>query len=659
MNLKKGTSLQNGRYRIESVLGQGGFGITYLAVQTDLDCKVAVKEFFMKDFCNRDADTSQVSVPSVGSKELVEKFKSKFIREAKSIASFHHPSIVRVSAVFEENGTAYYVMDYLEGGSLSDLVGRTGLPERQALFYIRQIAEALGYVHSRNMLHLDLKPGNIMLDDDGRAVLIDFGVSKQYDEVSGENTSTLLGYTPGYAPPEQMDRDVKAFFPATDIYSLGAILYNLLTGIAPLSATRRISGEELAPLPAGVSPSVRMAIDEAMQFNKSKRPQTVADFLALLDAPTTEVSRQEKTEMEHNQNEETELGDIDAVTHEDKGGDGEFVSMFAAEEKTPVSKRIKWILVVLCLLLAIAGIAFGLSALLVGGETEGPSPVVVSDSDSVQVAVQEDTPVQSETDRMAEQQAESLRIAEERRQAEEAELARQEEQRRAEEEERRRQEEEHQAEERRQAEEAERKRQEVESVPRTVTAVDLGLSVKWADRNVGADSPEDYGDYFAWGETQPKSTYDWSTYKWCNGDWKKLTKYCTKSDRGYNGFTDGKITLDLSDDAAYVNMGSNWRMPTKSELEELKNGCTWTWTTRNSKEGFKVTGPNGNSIFLPAAGCRDYSKLSLAGSDGYVWSSSLYEDGPNSAYPLYFGSNGQYTYYLERYRGQTVRAVVR
>jgi serine/threonine protein kinase len=128
MNLKKGTSLQNGRYRIESVLGQGGFGITYLAVQTDLDCKVAIKEFFMKDFCNRDADTYQVSVPSVGSKELVEKFKSKFIREAKSIASFHHPSIVRVSAVFEENGTAYYVMDYLEGGSLSDLVGRTGLP---------------------------------------------------------------------------------------------------------------------------------------------------------------------------------------------------------------------------------------------------------------------------------------------------------------------------------------------------------------------------------------------------------------------------------------------------------------------------------------------------------------------------------------------------
>jgi len=285
MQLKKGALLQGGRYRIERVLGKGGFGITYLAVQTDLDCKVAIKEFFMSDFCNRDAKTSSVSVPSVGSKDLVEKFKQKFIREAKSIASFHHPGIVRVSAVFEENGTAYYVMDYIDGGSLADLVKVGGrLPERQALFYIRQVADALGCVHSRNMLHLDLKPENIMLDGNERAVLIDFGVSKQYDEVSGNNTSTLLGYSLHYAPPEQMRKSVQSFFPATDIYSLGATLYNLLSGITPVESYLRASGDEMPPLPSSVSMQVRHAIEEAMQLNKLNRPQSVEEFLALLDA---------------------------------------------------------------------------------------------------------------------------------------------------------------------------------------------------------------------------------------------------------------------------------------------------------------------------------------------------------------------------------------
>ncbi len=189
-------------------------------------------------------------------------------------------------------------------------------------------------------------------------------------------------------------------------------------------------------------------------------------------------------------------------------------------------------------------------------------------------------------------------------------------------------------------------------------AVDLGLpsGTLWADRNVGADSPEDYGDYFAWGETEPKSTYNWSTYNWCRGSEDTMTKYCTKSSKGT---VDNKTVLDLEDDAAYVNMGAEWRMPTYDEQKELRNNCTWTWTSQKGTKGYKVTGPNGKSIFLPAAGHRDDSSLYDAGSWGKYWSASLYESKPYDAWRLYFYSSSHLMYYLKRYFGLTVRAVAR
>ena len=167
--------------------------------------------------------------------------------------------------------------------------------------------------------------------------------------------------------------------------------------------------------------------------------------------------------------------------------------------------------------------------------------------------------------------------------------------------------------------------------------VDLGLSVKWATCNVGATKPEEYGDYFAWGETQPKSTYNWSTYKWCNGSYNTQTKYNTNSSYGT---VDNKTQLELSDDAARANWGGSWRMPTDAELTELRENCTWTWTTQNGVYGYKVTSKkNGNSIFLPAAGYRDDSSLNIAGSSGNYWSDSLYSDYPEGAYGLYFRSD--------------------
>ena len=189
-------------------------------------------------------------------------------------------------------------------------------------------------------------------------------------------------------------------------------------------------------------------------------------------------------------------------------------------------------------------------------------------------------------------------------------------------------------------------------------AVDLGLpsGTLWADRNVGADAPEAYGDYFAWGEVTPKSEYNWSTYKWCNGSYNTQTKYCTNSSRG---IVDNKTTLDLEDDAAYVNMGSKWRMPTTAEQRELLNNCNWTWTTQNGVNGRKVTGKNGNSIFLPAAGLRYVSSLLSAGSQGKYWSSSLVESHPDFAYVFLFYSGDYHSDNNNRYYGHSVRAVVR
>lgn len=285
MNLKQGTLLQGGRYRIEKVLGQGGFGITYLAEQTSLNDKVAIKEFFMKELCDRDSETMGVSVGSSGSRELVDRFREKFIKEARNIRKLKHRNIVSIIDVFEENGTAYYVMEYLDGGNLKSLVDNRGpLAEATAVSYIRQVADALGEVHANGMLHLDVKPANIMLDRRGNAVLIDFGISKHYDEGGSQTSSGLTGTSEGYAPLEQYEAaSLKTFTPATDIYALGATLFFLLTGQRPPKASD-VMNIGLPALPSKVSSGVRKAVEDAMNPVVRMRPQSVDAFLSLLVA---------------------------------------------------------------------------------------------------------------------------------------------------------------------------------------------------------------------------------------------------------------------------------------------------------------------------------------------------------------------------------------
>ena len=190
--------------------------------------------------------------------------------------------------------------------------------------------------------------------------------------------------------------------------------------------------------------------------------------------------------------------------------------------------------------------------------------------------------------------------------------------------------------------------------------VDLGLpsGTKWATCNVGANSPIAYGVYFAWGETSPKSNYTWGTYHWCNGSESTLTKYCDKSSYGNNGFTDNLTTLEAADDAATVNWGEGWRMPTKAEMNELLNSCTHTYVKRNGMNGRLFTGPNGNSIFIPSAGTYNGSTNYGANSYGEYWLSNIVDMSPSFANDLYFERGNYDIQGLSRSEGKPVRPVL-
>ena len=275
--------LQGEKYRIIRVLGQGGFGITYLAEQSMLKIRVAIKEFFINDLCARD-DSSTVF--TVTQSDMVERYRQKFIKEAQMIARLKHPGIVNVSDIFEENGTVYYVMDYIEGESLAEKVKRNGpLSEQTALRYIFKVAEALDFLHNSHVNHLDIKPANIMVRKvDDEPIIIDFGVSKQYDEQKDQTTTTPPGVSTGYSPLEQyIPGGVSTFSPQADIYSLGATLYKLLTGTTPPNASEILS-KGLPLMPTSVSPSIRKAIEKAMQPKLSDRPKNISEFIGMMES---------------------------------------------------------------------------------------------------------------------------------------------------------------------------------------------------------------------------------------------------------------------------------------------------------------------------------------------------------------------------------------
>ncbi|MDY4031295.1 MAG: SUMF1/EgtB/PvdO family nonheme iron enzyme [Alloprevotella sp.] len=306
MELKQGTLLQGGKYKIEATLGQGTFGITYLGTARftihgglgamEVVTKVAIKEFFMREMNVRDRDGKTVEGSS---SSVFTNYRHRFRREAENLAKLDHPNIIRVYDVFDENGTTYYSMEYVEGLTLDAYIQQHHpLPEAEAVAILGRVCSALSFMHGQRMLHLDIKPKNIMYSTKGEVFLIDFGLSKQFGANGEPESSTTIGTgTPGYAPIEQVKQIKDGTFPATlDIYALGATIYKTFTGQRPPEATDILNdGFPDGPLVlCHRSPSLIKVIARCMSPMRKDRYQTVADLLRAYPALAAE---DEKTEI--------------------------------------------------------------------------------------------------------------------------------------------------------------------------------------------------------------------------------------------------------------------------------------------------------------------------------------------------------------------------
>ncbi len=650
-SLKIGTVLHAPEhdYTILKVLGQGGFGITYLA-ETELSmghlkfkAKVAVKEHFISSLCSRDGATHSVSYSEPVAKEVENSLRA-FVKEARRLhdLGISHPNIVKVNEVFEANNTAYYVMEYLDGESLDKYVKRVGaLPDAEVRDLLLPLVHAVSQLHRNKVAHYDIKPQNIMLakDENGelQPTLIDFGLAKHYDN-QGHATSSIMaaGYTPGYAPVEQYG-GISTYSPQCDVYSLGATLYFCLTGKDPAVAFTLKTAQVSADLEGCCSENMRNVIFRALQKEAEDRyPDATRMFDDLCgdgyDSGATVKKPKPGPVPPPPPPPRPQPSDSGETKIEQRGGiDIKKIGIFVGAFLVGV---------------------LGVWLLLLGGGDSGEIPIddttrvdtILSEvRDTVYVDRIVDSPIAQVIDNKDpndETPSTSTVTQTTTKQPSEPPVVR-----------------EAPRTEQPSAKQPAPKPEPVQPKPEPVQPVqpepkqtsgyingheyvDLGLpsGLKWATCNVGASSPSGYGNYYAWGETTTKSEYTISNSK------------------TYNDSSYGNIGGNYSTDAARANWGGTWRLPTKAECEELKDRCTWTWTTQGGHNGYKVKGPNGNTIFLPAAGSRNGTSLIVAGEWGYYWGSTP-DSGSHFAYSLNFYGSIRNVGWYRRNLGFSVRPV--
>ena len=304
--LKVGTIL-HGTYRIDNYLSSGGFGNTYVATNIEFDERVAIKEFFMKGVTQRDDNQTTVSVSNLENTNSFLGQKEKFKKEARRLRKMQNEHLVRVHDLFDENGTTYYVMDYVDGENLSEWLKRTGRPmtESEVRLILPQILDALKAVHNEGFCHLDIKPSNIMLEKGGKIKLIDFGASKQLgaNGTLTTNAPTAFAQTPGYAPREQMEQNLDKIGPWTDIYALGATLYNLLTNNKPPLPTdidddMSEDKHNALPFPESVG-EIKYLVLQMMKTNRLQRPQSIDAITVEKDKELSSISESRYTQNSH------------------------------------------------------------------------------------------------------------------------------------------------------------------------------------------------------------------------------------------------------------------------------------------------------------------------------------------------------------------------
>lgn len=529
----------------------------------------------MRGINQRVGDSVTVSVEE--NRASFEQMRAKFLHEAQRMAQLRNPYVVRVTDCFEQNDTAYYVMDLINGRSLSDVMKAKGraFTEEEVRQMLPQMLDALRAIHASGIYHLDLKPANIMQDKNGHLCLIDFGASKQMslEETRTLSTSTALCYTPGFAPDELIQGASKYIGPWTDFYGLGATLYNLLTReTPPETADVKYSGESAFRFSPSVSPQMQQLVRWLMQPDYPQRPKSVEEIETRLKS----VGQQSPVSP-----------DIPTVSSDDNVRQESKDTVRATRKAEPERGKN-----VLRTALGIVGVIIGpltviavinLFALFVGGNHE------IDDIDD---------PVQTVVTPIEEDEPTAYKTCPDNHHPH---------------------------------------------------MIDLGLpsGTLWACCNVGANAPEEYGDYFAWGETKTKAVYNWDTYSYGNS---------------VDNVEDiGSDIAGTEYDAATANWGAPWRMPTKEQCKELKDHCKSEWTTMNNVEGLKLTGPSGDFIFLPAAGGRSDDKLNRDGWFGDYWSSSLFRSyNQRRVYSLGFHSGGATLgnyYYYYRSCGFSVRPV--
>lgn len=565
-SLPIGTTLKgkSNTYTIVDVLGQGSFGITYLAEfqiynaeGNNASILVAIKEFFMHEINGR-----KDSTVTTGSKaSLFEYYKNKFYSESRNLANLNHPNIIKVIDNFAHNNTYYYVMEYVDAGSLDRKIENNGcLEEQDALTIVRQVGSALKYMHDQGMLHLDVKPGNIMLRSSGDCVLIDFGLSKQYDENGDPESSTTVGSgTPGYAPLEQINRDKDSGFPVTmDVYALAASLYKMLTGNRPplpsYILNKGFPSNKLSS--KGVTVDSISAIERAMRPRKNERPQSIDEFISLLPmfADVVETVNDVSSSDDLISNTEEKAASYEPATQINNNQD-EINPLSSSQPSKPVqpergylghssryafltkiiircSKYKKIISIVIC-------------CIFIGYYGWNKTVQYISLRKQIVTSFSKTCYVNNHM------------------------------------------------------------------------AVDLGVSVLWADKNLGSDERNDAGEPYSWGNPDVK-------YK----DKERL------------------ISLDY-EDVASEHWGKKWRTPTKNEWQELLDVCDWKWTNINGVKGYLVTSKKTKeSIFLPITDLQ-----SLYG--GY-WSST---GGLKRANILYFFDDKIDITDIDREQLRSIRAV--
>lgn len=483
-------SNKNIHYIIEKVIGQGSFGITYKAkgltiikgafgeIEVAFPNPVAIKEFYMKEINYRNDDGSVQGMTKGG---IADSYAQKFRNEAEKLALMKHSNIVHVLDFIETNNTYYYVMDFIDGEDLNHYIGNSSLTEIEAISIAIDVGNALSYMHDQHkMLHLDLKPGNIMRRKDGHIFLIDFGLSKHYSDDGTPDTSTTIGLgTEGYAPLEQGKRSASqnTFRPTIDVYALGGTIFKMLTGETPPIASDILEDDELlSEIMArhNISTNLQNIIISAMKPSAKKRTQTVADMIKQLKYDSI-VNKQYNEDIEN---------DVDIIAFEN----GVTSSKIYYEEKT-----------------------------------------ILNEPNNYDTLSKEEF-------------------------------------------------------------------------------VDLGLSVKWRNRNLGANTLLEIGNQTIWSELSDSIISKWMKVNDCISG----------------------TELDI----AQRELKKGWKMPTRTQFKELMDKCEWIWTNIQGVKGYRIIAKNGNNIFLPVTG-KIIMNNSLNDNKGYYWSGTKSQE-DKCAYYLHF-----------------------